>query len=341
VDLPGSAPGPVVRVTQGDTVRFTLHNASTAMQHSIDFHAAQTPWDKNYQPVDPGKTLSFDWVARFPGVFMYHCGTPPVIQHISNGMYGAIVVEPSRALAKAREYVLVQSEFYPSAKATNGIYYGDYNAMLADQPGYVVFNGVANQYKDHPLVARPGELVRIWIVDAGPSHWSAFHVIGALFENAYLDGNPFNVQHGLQTVTVRPAAATWSSCRSRMPGAYPFVSHSFADAVKGDLGVIKVSDDAPGASTQGFDTKCLAAPAGTPFTVKFTNEDTGIPHNFVVYTDSSATTRLGGATSAGAVITGPFATTYRFPALQPGQYFFRCDLHPMVMTGTFIVAAGH
>ncbi len=44
----GTAPGPVIRVKQGDTVRFTLHNASQNMAHSIDFHAAQTPGDKNY-----------------------------------------------------------------------------------------------------------------------------------------------------------------------------------------------------------------------------------------------------------------------------------------------------
>src|SRR5262245_64962936 len=83
----GTAPGPVIRVKLGDTIRFTLTNASTiGMSHSIDFHAAQTPWDVNYQPVAPGETKSFDWVARFPGVFMYHCGVPPLLQHIANGM---------------------------------------------------------------------------------------------------------------------------------------------------------------------------------------------------------------------------------------------------------------
>src|SRR3990172_8587712 len=75
----GAAPGPVIRVKVGDTVHFTLTNdSSLGLSHSMDFHAAQTPWDKNYQPVAPGETLTFDWVARFPGVFMYHCGVPPV-----------------------------------------------------------------------------------------------------------------------------------------------------------------------------------------------------------------------------------------------------------------------
>ena len=126
----GTAPGPVIRVHLGDTVHFTLtNNSSIGMQHSIDFHAAMTPWDKNYQPVDPGQTKTFDWVAMYPGVFMYHCGVPPVLEHIANGMYGAIVVEPNN-LPEEREYVLVSSEFYPGAKPVNGVYEGDYNKLF-------------------------------------------------------------------------------------------------------------------------------------------------------------------------------------------------------------------
>ncbi|MGZ8652276.1 MAG: multicopper oxidase domain-containing protein, partial [Actinomycetota bacterium] len=117
----GTTPAPVIRVRLGDTVHFTLTNASTiGMQHSIDFHAALTPWadlpdagattlEGNYQPVNPGETKTFDFVAMFPGVFMYHCGVPPVLQHIANGMYGAIIVEPDNLPAE-REYVLVSSE---------------------------------------------------------------------------------------------------------------------------------------------------------------------------------------------------------------------------------------
>jgi len=244
-----TAPGPVIRVHQGDTVHFTLHNASKTMAHSIDFHAAQTPWSLNYGPVQPGKSFSFDWVARFPGVFMYHCGTPPVIEHIANGMYGAIIVEPATALPAAREYVLVQSELYPAATPVAGVYQGDYRAMTANQPSYVVFNGGANQYKDNPLVARPNELIRLWVVNAGPSHWSAFHVIGALFESAYASGNPANAQHGMQTVTIGPGDGAMLELRIPDPGSYPFVTHSFADTSLGALGIIKIDPQAAPAPT--------------------------------------------------------------------------------------------
>lgn len=62
------------------------------MTHSIDFHAAETPWNVNYQGVKAGESFSFSWKASFPGVFMYHCGTPPVIEHIANASSGALGV---------------------------------------------------------------------------------------------------------------------------------------------------------------------------------------------------------------------------------------------------------
>ena len=109
----GVVPGKVVHVRQGDTINFTLRN-SASTGHSIDFHSARTPWDKNYITIAPDEELSFTWDSDYPGVFMYHCGTGPVLQHISNGMYGAVVVHPPQPFAPAKEYVLVQSEFYLS-----------------------------------------------------------------------------------------------------------------------------------------------------------------------------------------------------------------------------------
>jgi nitrite reductase (NO-forming) len=241
----GTAPGPVIRVKLGDTVRFTLTNDSHLnLSHSIDFHAAQTPWDKNYQPVAPGETLTFDWVARFPGVFMYHCGVPPVLHHIANGMYGAIIVEPE-GLAPAREYVLVSSEFYVSDKPTDGLYVGDVEKMSAAEPTYVVFDGGFNRYLDAPLEARPNELIRLWVMDAGPTLTNAFHVIGALFDHVYPDGNPTNQLNGIQTYNVPPGGGAMFELRIPDEGLYPFVTHSFAYTGLGSVGVLKVSADAP------------------------------------------------------------------------------------------------
>ncbi len=397
----GTTPGPVIRVHIGDTVHFTLSNNSMiGMQHSIDFHAAMTPWanlpvpgqttlDGNYQPVNPGETKTFDWVAEFPGVFMYHCGVPPVLQHISNGMYGAIIVEPDN-LPKAREYVLVSSEFYPGRKPVKGVYEGDYDRMLAADPAYVVFNGVADQYKTAPLVAKPNELIRLWVMNAGPTLTDAFHVIGAMFDTVYPDGNPANILHGVQTYNIPPGGGAMFELTIPDAGLYPFVTHSFAYTGLGAVGLIAVDPGAPAAPSTypmfgnpfsagvkpsgtnsaaeatptptpttgssggggvaaacspsgtalkiaaknvAFDTDCLAAPAGKAFTITFTNQDAGVPHNVAIYTDSSAATAL----FQGKLISGPDTITYQVSALDAGMYFFRCDVHPTQMTGTFVV----
>jgi nitrite reductase (NO-forming) len=107
----GTVPGPIIHVRQGQTVNVTFTNKGM-MQHSIDFHAAETAPSKNYIEVQPGDSIKFSFVAHIPGVFLYHCGTPPVLLHIGNGMYGALVVDPATPLPPAAEsYVIVQSEW--------------------------------------------------------------------------------------------------------------------------------------------------------------------------------------------------------------------------------------
>jgi len=254
----GTAPGPVIRVHLGDTIHFTLTNDSKlGMQHSIDFHAAMTPWADlpaagqetltgNYQPVNPGETKTFDFVAMYPGVFMYHCGAQPVLQHIANGMYGAIIVEPD-TLPAEREYVLVASEFYASDKPVKGVFVGDLDKMLAVDPTYVVFNGVVDQYKAAPLQVGVNEPFRLWVVNAGPTLTNAFHVIGTMFNETHDTGNPANTEYGLQTFNIAPGSGAMFELQIPDAGLYPFVTHAFAYTGLGSVGLIKVTPDAPAA----------------------------------------------------------------------------------------------
>jgi len=110
--------------------------------------------------------------------------------------------------------------------------------LASGNPDYVVFNGYANQYKDSPLVAKAGQRIRIFIVNAGPTLFSAFHVIGAIFSDTYVDGNPANHMVGNQTVTVPPGGGMVVELTIPQAGLYPFVTHSFADVGKGALGLI-------------------------------------------------------------------------------------------------------
>jgi nitrite reductase (NO-forming) len=237
----GTVPGPLLVVNEGDTVQFSLTNQSMTT-HSIDFHAAQTPPSKNYIAIQPQATHKFDWQAQYPGCFMYHCGTPFVLHHMAMGMYGATIVRPKTGLRPAaREYALVQSEFYLTAP-DNGVSQTDLTKALTGIPDYVAFNGYANQYQATPLTAKVGELVRLWVLNAGPTHFSAFHIIGTIFEAAYQDGNPANKMVGMQTVSVYPGGGMMVEFTIPEAGDYPFVSHSFADASKGALGVLTVTN---------------------------------------------------------------------------------------------------
>jgi len=239
----GGVPGPVIRARVGDTIDVTLTNKAI-MGHSIDFHAALAPPNIAYQTVKPGQTLHFAWVAQYPGAFLYHCGTPPVLAHISNGMYGAIIIDPPTGWgATAREFVFVQSEFYPSPyPGTKDEYYGDLQKMKIGIPQIVTFNGVAFRYKTEPLPIKVGELVRVFVVDAGPSHFSAFHVIGTLLRTAYVDANPQNKLVGLQTIAVPPGGGAMVEFQVEQAGTYPFVTHSFGDADDGAMGAFIAAD---------------------------------------------------------------------------------------------------
>jgi nitrite reductase (NO-forming) len=234
----GTIPGPIVRVRQGQTVNFTLFNKGT-MGHSIDFHAAQVPPNIDYRPIPPGGKISFSFTPQYPGVFMYHCGASPVMDHIANGMYGAIIVDPANGWSPAQEYVLVQSEFY-TQKNADGSYSLDEKKMMSGMPDYVVFNGYSAQYVSNPLTAKPGQKIRLFVVNAGPTGFSAFHVIGAIFSDYYPDGNPANRLVGNQTVTIPPGGGAMVELNIPEAGKYPFVTHSFAAAMSGAIGAIEV-----------------------------------------------------------------------------------------------------
>ena len=241
----GGAPGPVIHVRQGQLVKITLTN-NGAIPHSVDFHAARIAPNKAFTDVFPGKSVSYTFRANDPGVFMYHCGTKPVLMHIANGMYGAIVVEPKPGvLPKAdKNYVLVASEWYLDSDGLGKPASFNMAKAHARQPDWMTFNGYSGQYVKHPLTAKPGELVRFWVVDAGPSLDTDFHIVGTILNTAYAFGdmNPADALHNVQTVTVPAGGGGVFDVKIDEPGLYPFVSHAFAAVDQGQVGLLKVGN---------------------------------------------------------------------------------------------------
>lgn len=241
----GTVPGPVLRVRAGDLVKVRVVNDGT-IPHSIDFHAARIPWDVAYHSINPGDSISFQFVPHTPGAFLVHCGTPPVTMHIMQGMFLAIIVDPKDGWpTKAdKEFVLVQNEFYAEPTTPNAPEGPDWQAAMDKAASFVVFNGSAFQYKMHPLQVDVGDRVRFFVVNAGPNFTSDFHIVGNIFDRVYPDGQPERPLEGVQTWAVPPGGGavfetTFAKDESGA-GLYPFVTHAFTDADKGAMGFIRV-----------------------------------------------------------------------------------------------------
>ena len=234
-----TVPGPVHRVVQGDTVNVTFKVDPTAIPHSLDFHSAQTPPNVNFRTIGPGEEMSYSFVPKYPGAFMYHCGTPPILMHIGAGMYGAMIVDPKGGWAPAQELVLVQSDFYLKDGAGN-VNVPDYEKMLGGGAmDYVVFNGHASQYVDSPIKVKAGEPIRIFVVNAGPNVWSSFHVVGTIFDRVCVNANPRNELFGLQSVTIGPGDSAAVEFTLDEPGVYPAVNHAFGHAAHGAIALLQ------------------------------------------------------------------------------------------------------
>ena len=253
-------PGPTVRARVGDRIRFVMTNRSdealpavqvvaAPMMHSMDFHAAMVSPQDKYRSIPPGQTIEFEFTANYPGVFMYHCGTPMILEHIASGMYGAVIVDPREGYpTKAdREYVVVQSEFYvkpdPQKRTVGGapLYVLDTERLRAAQPTHTVFNGAHNGMVTKPLAAKPGERVRMFVLNVGPSRTSSFHVVGTIFDRVWMEGNPDNQLRGMQTVLLGSSNSATVEYLIPEEGSYIMVDHHFANASQGAIGLVSTA----------------------------------------------------------------------------------------------------
>ena len=242
----GTVPGPMLRVREGDTVEIDLHNSPDAgVTHSIDLHAVSGPGGgAKVMQIAPGADGAFRFQALNPGVYIYHCATPMVAQHIASGMYGMIVVEPQAGLTKVdREYYLMEGDFYlQGQRGDTGLRAFDVNKMLAEQPDYVLFNGgVGSLTGGNALHASVGEKVRIFFGVGGPNLTSSFHVIGVVFDRVSPEGSlTSEPETNVQTTHVSAGGATMVEFTARVPGTYSIVDHSLGRMEKGAAAQIVV-----------------------------------------------------------------------------------------------------
>jgi len=241
----GTVPGPMARVRVGDQVKFHLsNNKKNLQQHNIDIHAVNGPGGgAAVNTVSPGESKTFTWKALNPGLYIYHCAAGSIVDHIANGMYGLILVEPEDGLPEVdREFYVFESEFFTS-DPENGVAAFDITKGLEEHPTYVVFNGKeGGLLKENALKARSGETIRIFFGNIGPNGISSFHIIGEIFDTVYHEGAINGlVNHNVQTTLVPSAGATIVEFKVDNPGTYVLVDHSIFRVAKGAIGHLVVT----------------------------------------------------------------------------------------------------
>lgn len=242
----GKVPGPFIRVRQGDTVEVTLNNPKdSTMVHSIDLHAVIGPGGgAALLQVPPGQSKTFTFLATTPGLFVYHCGSPMIAQHIANGMYGLILVEPSGGLPHVdHEYYLMQGELYTTApKGRSGLQQFSVENLMAENAQYYVFNGAVDSVtKEYPLHANEGQTVRIFFGNAGPNSTASMHMVGEIFTHYYQFGSLSSPPlEGVQTATIPPGDAGIFEVKASVPGQFTFMDHAMSRMDKGDMAFLDV-----------------------------------------------------------------------------------------------------
>jgi nitrite reductase (NO-forming) len=239
-------PGPFIRVRVGDTVEVRLHNeADSTMMHNVDFHAVTGPGGGGVATeAAPGDTRGFTFTAIKPGLYVYHCAIPMAAQHIANGMFGMVLVEPEGGLPKVdHEYYVMQSEVYTEQKmGAKGELTESYDKLLDEKPEYFVLNGAVGALsKDKALKAKVGETVRIFFGNGGPNFTSSFHIVGEMFDRVYPEASFSAMLRDVQTTSVPPGGATVVDVRLEVPGQYVLVDHALSRAARGLAGNLIVT----------------------------------------------------------------------------------------------------
>jgi nitrite reductase (NO-forming) len=240
-------PGPFVRVRVGDTVEVRLKNHhDSAMMHNVDFHAVTGPGGgAKATDAGAGESRGFEFTAINPGLYVYHCAVPMAAQHVANGMYGLILVEPEGGLPKVdREFYVMQGELYTEQKfGAQGALTESIDKLLDERPEYFIFNGAVGALtSEQPLKAKVGETVRIFFGVGGPNFTSSFHVIGEVFDRVYTMGSLTTPPvRDVQTVTVPPGGATVVDFKLDVPGKFMLVDHALSRVNRGLVGILEVT----------------------------------------------------------------------------------------------------
>lgn len=216
----GSMPGPVLRATDGDPLEITLRNR-TNHPHNLHFHGRHEIEADGWEPVPPGGEVTYRLTAGPFGVHPYHCDFTPTADHIANGLYGLLIVDPRPSRPLAQEVALALGGFDVD---------GDGRSELFG------WNGVAGFYEKYPIKVRVGELVRVYLANlVMDAPLASFHLHAETFK-VYRNGTRLVPDEETDIVSLGPAERAIIEFRLPARGRYMFHPHQRTMAEQGAMG---------------------------------------------------------------------------------------------------------
>ena len=216
----GTVPAPILRATEGDTLRIHFEN-HTGHAHSIHFHGAHRPEMDGWEPIPSGGETVYEIEAGPAGLHPYHCHTRPLAEHVARGLYGMMIVDPPGGRPPAQEIALLLSGFANDTIGRNGV---------------VAWNGVAGFYDAFPIKVSRGETVRAYVVNMLEYEpLAGFHLHAQTFD-VYPAG--MGERPAFRDDTIALAQAQRAMLEFRLPdyGRYMFHPHQHWLADRGATG---------------------------------------------------------------------------------------------------------
>ena len=266
----GTVPGPFIRLRVGQVVTMHMKNpANSTMTHSIDSHGIMGPGGGSaLSQTAPGNESIFQFTAMYPGLFVYHCGTPDIPTHIANGMYGMMLIEPKEGLPKVdEEFYVEQGEVYTiGGYGQQGHQDFSFQKAQAETPDYVVFNGrVGALTGNRTMRAKVGDTVRVFFGNIGPNLVSSMHIIGGILNRVYLEGSLVSPPvMDLQTTLVPAGGTVMVEFTAQTPGVLTMVDHSLFRLHKGAAATFTVAGPSTPAIITSLKNGTGLAPGVTP-----------------------------------------------------------------------------
>jgi nitrite reductase (NO-forming) len=216
----GTAPGPIIRATEGQQLRIRLRNR-TSRPHNLHLHGRHSPQMDGWEPVPPGGETTYEITAAPFGLHPYHCHTPPLAEHIARGLYGAFLVDPVEPRPAAHEFVLVLSGWDLDGDGVNELY---------------AWNGVAGFFHRHPLRVPVGDLVRCYVLNLTEHDpIGSFHLHAQTFDVLW-QGTTLEPDLHADTVTLAQGDRAIVEFTLPERGRYMFHPHQHHMADRGAMG---------------------------------------------------------------------------------------------------------